>query len=308
MILDGLTMLIANADLTSRSRLREVIKNCVYKAELNLVQSCKEVAQHLELNDKVEVVLLSFNFGDEALKAIIQDTKNRMGIAAPIFIVTIEKQSSDTSAKVTSLYLDGASGFIAEPYSPSEFTTLLEMVKVQREKVDSVLKQRKATRFLLAEAIKRVDDIAKQLLLPKPNTGMTMKELRNISESISTLYAQDPQGYADIAIDVFEKVPAPIGPGSLRRGRTKKKAVSHPGKIIMDIMGQRDLTFERLVPSIKVDLKEFQMFLDCQRGIDDDFSRELARLFGRTPSEWLKLQKEYDFYFETTQASQSQSG
>ena len=302
MILDGLSMMIVNGDLTSRSRLREVIKNCVYKGEISLFQGCKEAIQNLELVGKTDVVLLSFSFGEETIKELVKNISRSMGASCPAFIVTIEKQTSQTSTKVTSLFLEGVAGFIAEPYSSSELTSLLEIVKVQKEKVDAVLKQKKATQFLMQEAIKRIDEIAKLLVTPKSNTGFAMRELKNISQTLETLFAQDAESYAEIAIDIFEKVPAPVGIGGARRGRTKKKVVQHPGKMVMEIMNQRELTLERLKESIKVDLNDFQKFLDCSYNIDDNFSRELARLFGRTPIEWLKLQKEYDFYFETTEA------
>ncbi len=306
MILDGLSMMIVNSDLTSRSRLREVIKNCVYKAELSLFQTCKDAIQHLELCDTVDVVLLSFNYGEETLKSIVKDIKGKKGVTSPEFIVTIEQQSSDTSTKVTSLFLDGVAGFIAEPYSSAELTTLLELVKLQRQKTDTLLKNRKAMRFLLQEASKRIDEMAKVLAQPKGNTGFAMRELKNISQTLVALFENDAQSFEEIIIDVFEKVPAPIIHSSQKRGRTKKKVVHHPGKLVTDIMNQRQLTIERLTASLKVELSEFQDFLDCKRSIDDDFSRELARLFGRTPIEWLKLQKEYDFYFETVTALSGQ--
>jgi plasmid maintenance system antidote protein VapI len=304
-LLDGLTCMVVNGDIASRSRLREVLKTCIYKSELNLFQSCREALGHLELADNLDVTFVSFNFGIESIKSFVRDISSQMGSKTPLIIVTIDKQNSKTATQVTNLYLEGVSGFIAEPYSPTELTALLIALKARQTKINEDAKQRKATRFLMQEATKRVDDMAKMLFNDKPVSGSIMKELKYISQSLAEIHAKAPELYGDALIDVFEKMPAPAWANVQRpiKERKKKKIVQHPGRVILDIMRERDLSLERLTPSIKMDLQEFQLFLECKREIDDDMSRELARLFGRTPIEWLKIQKDYEAYQATVQAS-----
>lgn len=301
MNLDGLSIFIINPDLGSRSRLREVIKSCVYKATSAFVQTLREAREKIETLDSIDVIFISFSFSDKEIAQFIRETKEQLGIEAPTFIISIERQSPETTSAVTALYLEGASGFIAEPYSSEELTTLLTAVQAHKEKVDSIVKQRRATKFLLHEAMKRIDQLAKVISTGGANGGFALRELKNISESIGVLYAQNPELYAEIAVNVFEAVPAPVSDSAgLKKHRQKKKQLQHPGKVVSDIMGERQLTLERLSPSIKVDIKEFELFINCCRAVDDEFSRELSRLFGRTARDWMKLQKEYDFYIEST--------
>ncbi len=268
----------------------------------------REAKEKIEVSESVDVVFISFTCKDSEISDFIRETKERFGEASPTFIITIERQSQDTSSAVTALYLEGASGFIAEPYSPEELTTLLGAVQSHKEKVDSVVKQRRATRFLLLEAVKRVDQLAKVVATGGTNGGFALKELKNISESIRVLYAQSPEVYAEIAADVFGSITPPAGDGlAPKKRRLKKKILQHPGKIVVEIMNERQLTLERLSPSIKVDIQEFELFLNGERPVDDDFSRELSRLFGRTAREWLKMQKEFDFFIESSSAKNENS-
>lgn len=308
MNLDGLSIFIINPDLGSRSRLREILKSCVYKATSSWVQTIREAEERLESLSEVDVVFVSFSINDKDILGLIRKAKELFGIECPTFIITIERQSQDTSAAVTALYLEGASGFIAEPYSTEELTTLLGAVQSHKEKVDSIVKQRKATKFLLHEAMKRVDQLAKVVATGSANGGFALRELKSISESIGVLYSQNPELYAEIAVDVFESVPAPVSDLSAqRKRRQKKKQIQHPGKTVLEIMNERQLTIERLTPSIKVNIAEFEAFIQGARAVDDEFSRELSRLFGKTARDWLKMQKEYDFFIESTSAKEDAS-
>jgi plasmid maintenance system antidote protein VapI len=298
-LLDGLTCMVVNGDIASRSRLREVLKTSIHKSELNLCHSCREAIGHLEFADKLDVIFVSFNFGLESIKSFTRDISLQMGSNIPFIIVTIDKQNSKTLTQVTNLYLDGVSGFIAEPYSSTELTALLTTLKTRQTTINEDQKQRKATRFLIEEVIRPVDNKAKQLFNDKPVSGSLMKELKYISQSLSEIYTKVPELFVDTLSDIFEKMPAPDWANLQRPTKEKKKknkVIQHPGTVILDIMQERNLSLERLTPSIKIDLQEFQLFLECKRDIDDDMSRELSRLFGRTPIEWKKIQKDYEEY------------
>ena len=182
-LLDGLTCMVVNGDIASRSRLREVIKTCIYKSEMHLFQSCRDAVAHLELDEVLDVIFISSNFGTDVIKSFVQDLTSKIRSKTTFVIVTIDKQNSKTATQVTNLYLDGVAGFIAEPYSPTELTQLLTALKARQSEINDDAKQRK----------------------------------------------------------------------------------------------------------------------------DDDVSRELSRLFGRTPIEWLKIQKDYDAFKATEQASAAAS-
>jgi plasmid maintenance system antidote protein VapI len=148
--------------------------------------------------------------------------------------------------------------------------------------------------------------MANNLLAGKDPSIAVRKELKNISESLSSIFNQDAKQYAEELIEVFENI-APPSSGSTsprKRRQSKKKSPQHPGIIIQEIMRERNLTLDRLIPSIKVEIEEFELFLQCARPVDDKFSRELSRLFGKTSIEWLKLQKEYDHFMELNEAKQ----
>ena len=82
----------------------------------------------------------------------------------------------------------------------------------------------------------------------------------------------------------------------MRKAKAQEKIPVHPGTIISEIMAQRKLTVDSLSVSLKVEIQLFEEFLQGRASIDEKFSRELSRLFGRTSREWQKLQKDYDDY------------
>jgi chromosome segregation ATPase len=271
--LDGLSFYIINSDITSRSRLREVIKASVYKANSEFVLSIKEAQDSLDKLKDYDVVFISFGFGGTVISDLIKQAKNALGIKCPSFIVTLEKQFQNTSTSVTSLFLDGASGFIAEPYSSAELTTLLSAVKENREKLDDFERQKRISRFLLLESVNRIEQLSSSLIAGKDPSIIVKKELKNISENLENIYNQDPGLYIKELIDVFENVPTPVSNLSVARKKriAKKKSPQHPGVIIQSIMNERNLTIERLIPSLKVEVDEFQSLLNCTQSVDDKF-------------------------------------
>lgn len=293
MQLDGLSALIINPDIGSRARLREVLKNAVYKVSLNYLQNVREVSDKSGDMGELDIVLVSMKLGENGVREFVHALKNA-GKGTPTFIVTLESQSPDLVSKVTSLYLDGVEGFISEPYSSEDLIQLLSTIKQKKESLDTTVKQKKTLQFLFGEARRCTDVLRKCYLVEKQPPAAVIKESRSLIASNKTLFEQNPELYAEMLIDTFEKVQPPKNSYETRRRRTVKKLALHPGRIISDLMLERKLTVERLQSSLKVEVKQFEEFLACKAPLDDPLARELSRLFGQTARDWLKLQKEYD--------------
>lgn len=298
MELDGLIFLIVNPELGSRSRLREVIKTSVYHAHIDLAHDVKEAVAKLELNKDIDVVMVSHSIGEEAIRALVVSAAEKCSPVPPSYIVTIEKISHKTMSKVTDLYLEGVSGFITEPYSVSDLSSLLEKVREQRGKLSAEVRQKKAIKFLILESIKHINQLSLIARDKESERGPLLREMKEASETLKVLQAKNPDLFAEVMVDAFSQVQAPVKEVQEKRIKRKQKTVLHPGKEVDILMQKRGLSLEQLSTSLKVPLEDFSSFLNASTPVDDKLAHELSRLFGKSPLDWLRMQKEFDHYQE----------
>jgi len=298
MLLENLSFLIVSPDLDSRTKLREVLRTFVYKGTIRQERALRGLAatfqpQQLKSN-KVDTLFIASSFGQEAILAFIHECQS-IGAKIPPIVIFMNTRESETSTAVANLYLEGVDGFISEPYSSEEVLRLVQTLKNQPPKaVATEAKLRKAAEFLLHDAMAHVDEMAKQLMAGEEAGGYPLKNLRAVSKRLEAYSSEHPELYADLVSHVFQKA-KPASEAELnRKSRQAKKLAQHPGAVIREMMKARNLTAERLLGSLRIDPQDFDALLKEQRGIDDVIAKELARILGMTPTEWVRLQREYD--------------
>ena len=71
----------------------------------------------------------------------------------------------------------------------------------------------------------------------------------------------------------------------------------HPGEIIREFcVDPLNLTVTEAARSLGVSRKTFSALLNGHAGISPEMALRLAKVFGRSPEGWLKLQLQYDLW------------
>ena len=68
----------------------------------------------------------------------------------------------------------------------------------------------------------------------------------------------------------------------------------HPGEILREEMGERDLSANALAQALDIPANRITAILNGQRGVTADTARRLSQSFGTTPEFWLNLQKTWE--------------
>ncbi len=296
MELTKLSTIIVNPDPDGRSRLKEIIKNCIHKANLHTYSSTKDAIKGIKRDSRIDVIFLSLSLEPQTIKAFIAEASSRLNRTSPLFILTLDDRSVTSMTRATSLYLEGVSGFVAEPFSVDDIQKLLIAVYEHQKKIDQMFKRKKSIELLLNEAIQILDPLTIVALNENGQPGTELRDLRRISASIDPLYTLDPALYIETALEIFEAVPAPSTEPSSKKSRADRGKVLHPSRAADDIMNKRKLSFEQLSLSGKVTPEDFKGFLLGERPVTDELATELARLFGGAPKDWTLMQERYDFF------------
>jgi plasmid maintenance system antidote protein VapI/DNA-binding NarL/FixJ family response regulator len=300
MKLDNLKLLIINSHFGSRSTLRDVFKSFLHKVTINYAQNFKEAQKALS-EGEIDIGFVAVDMGMEQIREFINSLKGESMKAPPPFVATLRSRGEGTTSDITNLYLEGLSGFISEPYSSNDILKLLTTIMDSKIKIEQKEKLKKASNLLLTEAARKIDSAAEhQAKNEEDQARLSMKSLKTISKSLETMYGQDSEQYSKALVDTFENIapPAVSIDKSARNKKSVSKEIIHPGKVIVELMGQRGLTFDSLKHLIKFDATEFQNILDGKASLDETSSREISRIFGKTSREWLKMQKDYDTHEE----------
>lgn len=297
-LLDKLSVLIVIPDLQSKTKLREVLRSVVYKGEVHYERSIKELDKKLAdpITAKYDVAFISGKFIPADISTFLKGLRESSSKKLPSIIIALTSATSHPSGTIAAWYLEGVAGFISEPYTAEDLSELLTKVIEQRTKsfpIEGSIKARKASNFLLTDAINLVDEVAR-LSYEGKEGGYALKDLKMLSKSFADYFNQDPKGFEEALVESFIKAKAPAWVKAANSKKSKSKVAKHPGIVVWEILGQRGIGEDRLASLLKVEAEIAAALTRGNIAVDEALAQNLSRIFGMTPREWLKMQAEYD--------------
>ncbi len=310
--LDNLNVTLVFPDLMAKTKLREVLKNILYKAEMNHARDLRSLSKDFadNLTPKTDFIFISSKWPQADISAFLSGLKSLGNQPVPAVVICLPGVSFDSSGLVAGWYLEGAAGFISEPFTADDISELLNTIREDRKKaVDQTavgIKARKAAKFLLNDAVSLVDELAKLRSNGKEG-GYTLKSLKSLHTAFANFYEQDPAEFAIAIADVFEKVKPPaVSNQQLSQKKTTLKVIKHPGTLIWEIMNKRSLAEDRMAELLKLEVKDLNDLLWGKANITEQVAQNLSRALGMSPREWMKLQSEFDLYQQKAGAAKEQ--
>jgi plasmid maintenance system antidote protein VapI len=214
----------------------------------------------------------------------------------PSVIIVLPSSSALSSSTIATLYLEGVAGFVSDPYTSEDLSELVTKIMEQRTKKISIeenVKTRKASNFLLADAMSLIDEVAR-LRYEGKEGGYALRDLKALSSNFANYYAQDPEKYMDAMVELFQKAKAPAWAKGTARKQAKVKISKHPGVVVWELMAERGIAEDRLPALLRVDAPTAAALVRGQVPVDKPMAESLSRIFGMSPREWLKMQVEFD--------------
>lgn len=281
-------------DSGTRGKLREVLNALIYKAEIKIFRNGREALDSFNASTPPSLIFIGFSLGANAIGEFLENVKSLPAAKTPPVVATLDSKVGDNSSAIAALYIQGMTGFISEPYSTSELSKLLEAVLENKGQIQGKDRIRKATGFLLVDAMGQLDQLAAQLWKGEEPCGYPLRELKLISKNLSIVAKEDRSGYLDLMADIFARAKPPAA--HLVKSKVKRSTMkaAHPGAVICELMKERFLTPERVASMLKVEVGEFTALMQEQCSVTEEMAKNLARVLGRSSREWLRLQSEYD--------------
>lgn len=293
--LEGLRTLIVDSSTEHRSRLRQALASIIFKGKIEQARTEAEAYSTLEYAKvPFNCIFVSSVLPCNSISAFISKAQGYESGNLSAFIVSLAAEHVK-SAEVAKFYLDGAQGFISEPYSAQEIQELISLACAQKEKERQDLEKRVgAVDILSSEAMQILDSVAMALAQGK-STRIEKKELARATTLLRETAQQLPEWeLAKILLKRFLDASIPKGYVPRKITRHKTEEILHPGAIIKRIMTDRKLSEERIRSNLKMDQAVFDAILAESGAIDETIAREIARIFGQGYNFWLDAQKKFD--------------
>lgn len=280
--------------MSSRTRLREALKNVAYKSEIIPAHNVEEVLENFKKGQVTTAVFINSALGFQKIADFAKAVREDEADTKPLVIVCLRAEHQENGL-VASLYLEGVNGFICEPFSVDNLRDLINTAKESSSKGStSEAKLESASDFLIGGVIEQFDVVSKQQKQTQRHGGYAFKTLQRLSESMKEIYEKIPEKFQEIMLSRFEKVEAPKNSGEVHIVRQKVEDAPHPGKIIGELIAQRGLDLDFLTASIRISKEDFEKILAGTQDLTEQSAREISRGFGRTNQYWVGLQKKFN--------------
>lgn len=288
--------LILDSNSDRRARLREVLKELLPKANISHSRSFQEALAELQTHTGYDCIFFSSSFRADETRKFLRDLAQLTLQPSPLLIVSL-LPSDQGSAVVADLYVHGVHGFICEPFSSDGLWQLMNTTRQEAEKaIDNTEKDLRITGFLVADAMRLLDEIADARSEGRLAPGYTGKLLREVSAALKASAEKiGREALEEILISKFMAAKtSKVGPDKGKIALGRKREVVHPGVEIEKIMEQRKLSKDKLLSVLKIEPAEFDQILAQQSPVTKELARELARVLGRTQEYWLEMQNDFD--------------
>jgi addiction module HigA family antidote len=295
--LEGFRTLIIEPDANARNRLVVVLKNIIFKGQLNYAKTPKDAIEKLAVVGQQDCIIITSTLELDRIKEFIHRAKSTPEGKKSLYLVSLAKEEKDSSS-IASMFLRGLDGFICEPYSADEIQDLLLTAKEARAKQESMpddsSRLAATLDFLVVDMIGHIDTVARKLNQDIED-AYALRSMRETGKTLSQLYEKvSKETFERILVRRFEDAKIPKNYVSRNRSQRKLKVADHPGRIIKEILKARKLSVDFLSGRISINKDEFHRIMNEEAPLTKELAADLSRILGETPSHWLRLQSAYD--------------
>ena len=294
---DTFQSIIVDANLGSRTRLKEVIKSIFHYSEVRFSRSPSELLDTLNHDAKFQAIFISSDFPNEELLSFMSVFNQRPG-KHPLVVVSLRPEHQD-SPLISTLLVAGVSGFICEPFSTEALMQLIHaaaQVAIKQQNSGSIERESAAIELMLVESMHLIDSFAELRSSGNKGGGQALKSLKVLSESLTQFATEYQEQYARLMVKVFEKATTKK---LLATGLAKtKEKPPRPGDVITSYMAGKKISLDAIIGKFKVPAEDIKKMLNNELPLTDGAARDLGRVLGKTSSYWMGLQTRYDAWMK----------
>lgn len=291
---DKLRIWVVARDISVRARLREALMNVLFKPVIRVFSTPKELTEPSSSSDGPQMVIVTLSFGQEEIVRLASLVKVGPEAQQPKVVVALDGRGNLASSGVVAMYLDGIDGFVSEPYSIRDIQLLFNSLLGHHDAHATIDRTHRSAVFVFHDSMQYIDQIAARLSSAEQAPVHARRELMQIHETLRKLHEKNPTEFESALLEAFHDLPVPKSSDGQAHRKLSKPRLAHPGRVVKELTVERGLSAADLARLMRVPPEDVQALLDEKAPITDSLSNALARGLGRSPRDWLTLQREYD--------------
>lgn len=231
MALDRFSAIIVDPEGGNRIRLKQAASAVPEFDKVAQIANLNEALAKLEGSEETNVIFLSNKAFSADIPQFIKNAKGTPhGELATYILILSQSEQADTS--YASAMLQGADGFLIEPYSVDALLEITRIsAKVRKERLEA--REAVAIKFLMQEISDQVNTIS-ELLTVGGQVLRPMRKLRQMCEIFQTLDDATRAKYLSSAVEVFEAAHPPL-PRAAYKGVSSRVKKRLENKIIAQL-------------------------------------------------------------------------
>jgi addiction module HigA family antidote len=287
------SIFIVEPNTRTRTRLKEALRSVVSKLQCSYAVTITEAVERLEESPPYDYLFASSRYSQYELDQLTLAAKKNAGNKT-ISLVVILRAAEKGESHVASLLVQGAQGFVCEPFSSGE---IFELLKQSRSIASQAYSQEEMAAssawLILGAAISLLDSACEQILAGNAAGGRARKELREETRSLKKIveligvekFTQSCYGrFEDLKTTKAEsKVRVHIG-----------GPAPHPGELLHERLQDKNLAVGKISTITKIPEEVLQAIVDQKHDISDEHARKISLAIGGSAEYWIKLQVAYD--------------
>lgn len=300
LILEGFQALIIDDNTQRRLRLKQVLSNMSFKCKIDQARSEHEAFSMIERAVKpLQCIIVSTSVASESIGTLLSQIKEFKNAKKSIYVVCLGSEYKKGS-DVAKIFLEGADGFIFEPFAALEIQEhLLLMYEKKSQQLSAAAKNQQALDILFADARHLINSAAMALSQGK-NALSERKAIREVGASgRKAIEGLEVAEIEKILLTRFKSETVRKGYVPRKQVKVKVEEAIHPGLVVQKVIQSQKFSEDKIRTNIKIDPDVFDALLRGEGEIDEFIARELARVLGRGTAFWLDSQKKYDKFKES---------
>jgi DNA-binding NarL/FixJ family response regulator len=206
--------IIVDPDNGSRMRLKQAAMTLVQFGDIVGLARLDDALRRMTKSDPWQVIFVSSTFGMEEVAGFIVEAK-KCETGQDAAYVRIMKGADQAQASIAASIVQGADGFLFEPYSVESLLEIIRLsTKVKRER--SGARERAAFSLMMGDIAKEIDHLA-FMLYSQMNILHRLARLKEQCLVFQALGSESLDNYYESVVSSFEGMPLPSA--SLRRDK-----------------------------------------------------------------------------------------
>ncbi|MCB0358626.1 MAG: hypothetical protein KDD44_03295 [Bdellovibrionales bacterium] len=212
-----LDALMVDTNLERRARLRDAAYAQRGFRNVQPVNGLDQALQRLQENNGCDVLFISYEFDREEILEFVKSAKNTT-VGSDCAYIMVMKPKDQNAETVAQDVLDGADGFLFEPYSVENLFEITKIsARVKKEQAEARVAA--AIRMTIEGAIEEIDRVA-MLCQKRGDSPKLLEKLQSICAPIRRLDRRGQNTYFELLTELFSEVPPP--PSNEYRGASKR--------------------------------------------------------------------------------------